>query len=154
MSEPGYDFLDLSFLEHCIPSPINSHIFQPFKYLNVQGLYFLDGFIANVAKKFSIGHESSNYILKTFYQLSEEHEAVSYALAAWGGIFIEGGFTENVNHFLGEAIFKMSQEYPNLNNISKKMFIFYSITIWFTLDCKFVLVMFLNGIKYSIEQLI
>lgn len=120
LSEPEYDFLDLSFLEHCTPSPINSHIFQPFKHLNVQGLYFLDGFIANVAKKFSIGHESSNYILKTFYQLSEEHEAVSYALAAWGGIFIEGGFTENVNHFLGEAIFKMSQEYPNLNNISKK----------------------------------
>lgn len=118
--EPGYDFLDLSFLEYCTPSPINSHIFQPFKYLNIQGLYFLDGFIANVAKKFSIGHESSNYILKTFYQLSEEHEAVSYALAAWGGVFIEGGFTENVNHFLGEAILKMSQEYPNLNNIAKK----------------------------------
>ena len=54
LSEPGYDFLDLSFLEHCIPSPINSHIFQPFKYLNVQGLYFLDGFIANVAKSFPL----------------------------------------------------------------------------------------------------
>lgn len=119
---PHFSFDDnfTNFIDLPIPSPIGSHIFQPFKYLDPQGLYFLDGFIANVGRKFSIGHESSNYILKTFYQLSEEHEAIAHALAAWGGIFLEGGFTESVNYYLNQAITKISNDYPDMNNLSKK----------------------------------
>lgn len=109
-----------SFIDFHLPSPMGSHIFQPFQNLDTQGLYFLDGFIANVASKFSIGHESTNYILKTFYQLSEENDAIAHALAAWGGIFLEGGFTDNVNHHLNKAISKISTEYPDMNNLSKK----------------------------------
>ncbi|RCK56667.1 hypothetical protein Cantr_04956 [Candida viswanathii] len=109
-----------NFMDFHIPSPLGQHIFQPFQFLDDQGLYFLDGFIANVARKFSIGQESSNYILKTFYQLSEEQESIALALAAWGGIFLEGGFTDNVNHYLNKAITNMSKQYPDMNNLSKK----------------------------------
>ncbi|EMG46742.1 hypothetical protein SBY92_005348 [Candida maltosa Xu316] len=117
---PNFDFQDLNLLNFNLPSPINSHIFQPFKFLDNQALYFLDGFLSNVGAKFSIGQESSNYILKTFYQLSEEQESIAYALTAWGGIFIEGGFTENVNHYLNKAISEIAKNHVDMDNLSKK----------------------------------
>ncbi|KAK6456127.1 putative transcriptional regulator [Scheffersomyces xylosifermentans] len=101
------------------PSPTNSIIFNPFRHLDETGNYFLDGFINKVARKLCIGPDTSNYFLKTFYQLAEEDKSISYALAAWGGLFVEN-YSTSSKEFMRKACVSIAERFRDFNNLTKK----------------------------------
>ncbi|EGW34787.1 uncharacterized protein SPAPADRAFT_145253 [Spathaspora passalidarum NRRL Y-27907] len=85
--------------------------------LDNKGSNFLDAFIHKVAKDLCIGPESSNYFLKTFYQLSYTEDSISYLLCAWGGLFIDG-YTDDVKSYMGKASELIEKQYNRQDNLS------------------------------------
>lgn len=75
---------------------INELIMPPYFYsglnlsLDNQGLHFLEFFEMKVSKLITVGPQSSNYLLKTFIPLAVSSEPIQYALASWGGMFVDG----------------------------------------------------------------
>ncbi|KAK6466032.1 putative transcriptional regulator [Scheffersomyces coipomensis] len=101
------------------PSPVTNQIFNPFKHMDERGTYFIDAFVNKVATKLCIGPASCNYFLKTFYQLAETEESISYALSSWGGLFVEG-YTEGVRSYLGKAFQLIKDRYNTFENLPKE----------------------------------
>lgn len=58
--------------------------------LDNRGLHFLEFFEIEVSKLITVGPQSSNYLLKTFIPLAASSEPIQYALASWGGMFVDG----------------------------------------------------------------
>lgn len=72
-------------------------------YLDEPGLRLLEFFENRVAKILCISPESSNYFLKTFVSVAMTEESIMHALAAWGGVFSEGPYSELVNYHMSQA---------------------------------------------------
>lgn len=58
--------------------------------LDDQGIRFLEFFKNKVSALITVGPQSSNYLLKTLIPLASNSEPIQYALASWGGMFIDG----------------------------------------------------------------
>ncbi|RLV93120.1 hypothetical protein JA1_002699 [Spathaspora sp. JA1] len=79
---------------------------------------FLDAFINKVAKDLCIAPECSNYFLKTFYELSQFEESISYLIIAWGGLFIEG-YTDDVKSYMNKSSSLIEKKYQGKKDLSK-----------------------------------
>ncbi|ABN67401.2 putative transcriptional regulator [Scheffersomyces stipitis CBS 6054] len=108
------DFSDFPYL-----SPTTTPIFNPFRHLDDKAKYFLDGFIHKVARNLCIGPDWCNYFLKTFYQMAEQDKSVSFALASWGGLFLEGS-TDATKSYMIKAYKSITERFPNFNELSKE----------------------------------
>ncbi|KAK6201696.1 putative transcriptional regulator [Scheffersomyces amazonensis] len=100
-------------------SPAGSQMFNPFRYMDHKGTYFIDSFVHNVAPVLCIAPASCNYFLKTFYQLAEIEESISYAVSAWGGLFVEG-YTPDVKTYLSKSVQLIKQKFNSFENLSKE----------------------------------
>lgn len=108
------DFSDFPYL-----SPTTTPIFNPFRHLDDKAKYFLDGFIHKVARNLCIGPDWCNYFLKTFYQMAEQDKSVLFALASWGGLFLEGS-TDATKSYMIKAYKSITERFPNFNELSKE----------------------------------
>ncbi|CUM68632.1 uncharacterized protein PRCAT00006359001 [Priceomyces carsonii] len=69
-----------------------------------QGSQFLKYFRFNVSRLITIGPLSSNYLLKTFLPMAASNVPLQYALASWGGLFIDGKLNfKNYQQFMLKA---------------------------------------------------
>ncbi len=104
------------FLEMVSPSP--PHQISMFPQIDEKGGLFLDSYINRCARVVCIGPDSSNYFLKTFYQLASTDNAIMYAVAAWGGLFVEG-YSQRVKTYMASAFELIQKRYPSYENLSK-----------------------------------
>ena len=72
-------------------------------YLDEAGLRLLNFYENKVAKILSVSPESSNYFLKTFFTAALSEESLMHALAAWGGVFLDGHDSSAVKFHLDKA---------------------------------------------------
>lgn len=105
------------FLEIVSPTPL--HQVSMFPQIDDKGGLFLDSYINQCARVVCVGPDSSNYFLKTFYQLASTDNAIMYALAAWGGLFIEG-FSERVKRYLKSAFDLIEKRFPSFDDLNKQ----------------------------------
>ena len=104
------------FLEMVSPSP--SAPISMFPQIDGKGGLFLDSYINQCARVVCIGPDSSNYFLKTFYQLASTDNSIMYAVAAWGGLFVEG-YSLRVKTYMASAADLIQKKYPSHENLSK-----------------------------------
>ncbi|ODV80801.1 uncharacterized protein CANTADRAFT_88710 [Suhomyces tanzawaensis NRRL Y-17324] len=93
------------------------------------GPIFLQGFIAKVSKTICIATDASNYYCKTIVQIAATDKSVLYAIAAWGGLFIEG-FTPTVQAYMTRAIELSDKTQLVPGNLGKKeLYVMFSFCI-------------------------
>ena len=91
--------------------------------LDSQGLHFLEFFKIKVSTLITVGPQSSNYLLKTFIPLAVNSEPIQYALASWGGMFIDGKPNiHNYQVYMVKASKLLLMDYDMSTVFSKKDF--------------------------------
>ncbi|EGV63382.1 hypothetical protein CANTEDRAFT_105900 [Yamadazyma tenuis ATCC 10573] len=100
-------------------------------HLDEHGIQFLQYFEEKVSPLLCIDKHSSNYFVKTFLQISLTEEAISNALACWGGIFREGNGLKNlqVKRYMNKSI-QLAQNF-SISDISRyyTLLCFYQIMV-------------------------
>lgn len=105
------DFLDFD-------TPILSSPLSTFSlYLDEAGLRLMDFYENRVARLLCVSPESSNYFLKTFFTAALTEPALMHALAAWGGVFLDGKDSNGVKHHVGRAGELIRTTYLNQNKL-------------------------------------
>lgn len=91
--------------------------------LDSQGLHFLEFFKIKVSTFITVGPLSSNYLLKTFIPLAVSSKPIQYALASWGGMFIDGKPNiHNYQVYMVKASKLLLMDYDMSTTFSKKDF--------------------------------
>lgn len=86
-------------------------------YLEEDGLCYLDYFEQEVARFMCIGPRDSNYFIKTFFAVATSEEPVAYALAAWGGVYLNGFSDEKVQTYKKKAYDLVKKRYLENANL-------------------------------------
>lgn len=86
-------------------------------YLDEAGLRLLNFYENKVAKILSVSPESSNYFLKTFFTAALTEESLMHALAAWGGVFLDGHDSPAVKFHLEKARQLIRSTYLNREDL-------------------------------------
>lgn len=87
-------------------------------YLDTAGLRLLEFYELNVTRILCISPDSSNYFLKTFFNLANYEESILHALAAWGGVFLEN-LADQVRYHKDRASMLIHQHYISKKHLDK-----------------------------------
>ena len=83
----------------------------------------MEFFKIKVSTLITVGPQSSNYLLKTFIPLAVNSEPIQYALASWGGMFIDGKPNiHNYQVYMVKASKLLLMDYDMSTVFSKKDF--------------------------------
>lgn len=95
-------------------SPTNTINPSSFSNLEDIAMHYMHSFVDKVARELCIGPESSNYLLRTFFELAGKENSISYALSSWGGLFLnEEGSKQYVQKYRAKADLLMLKKRSN-----------------------------------------